>query len=67
MASVTKRLQNIEGRSPGREDTIANIDTTIIEKAKCKKQLTLNFQEIQETMGRSNLRIIGKRVKISKL
>jgi hypothetical protein len=35
------------------------MDTTIKENAKCKKILTQNFQEIQDTMRRLNLRIIG--------
>ena len=33
--------------------------TTIKENAKCKKILTQNIQEIQNTMRRQNLRIIG--------
>jgi hypothetical protein len=41
------------------EDTIENIDTTVRENAKCKKLLTQNIQEIQDTMRRPNLRIIG--------
>ena len=39
--------------------TIGNIDTTVKENAKCKKVLTQNIQEIQDTMRRPNLRIIG--------
>ena len=39
--------------------TIGNIDTTVKENAKCKKLLTQNIQEIQGTMRRPNLRIIG--------
>jgi hypothetical protein len=35
------------------------MDTTIKENAKCKITLTQNIQEIQDTMRRSNLRIIG--------
>jgi hypothetical protein len=35
------------------------MDTTIKENAKCKKILTQNIQEIQETMRRTNLGIIG--------
>jgi hypothetical protein len=35
------------------------MDTTIKENAKCKKILTQNIQEIQDTMKRPNLRIIG--------
>ena len=40
------------------EDSIENIGTTIKENAKCKKILTQNTQEIQETVRRPNLQII---------
>ena len=43
----------------GAEDIIENIDTTVKENAKCKKFLSQYIQEIQKTMRRSNLRIIG--------
>jgi hypothetical protein len=33
--------------------------TTIKENAKCKKVLTQNIQEIQNTMRRPNLQMIG--------
>jgi hypothetical protein len=39
--------------------TIENNDTTVKENAKSKKLLTQNIQEIQDTMSRPNLRIIG--------
>ena len=58
-ASITNRIQEIEERISGTEDTIENIDTTVKENAKCKKILTQNIQEIQDTMRRPNLRIIG--------
>ena len=58
-ASITNRIQEIEERISGTEDTIENIDTTVKENAKCKKLLTQNIQEIQDTMRRPNLRIIG--------
>jgi hypothetical protein len=32
------------------EDTIENTDTTVNENGKCKKVLTQNIQEIQDTM-----------------
>ena len=35
------------------------MDTTIKENAKCKKILTQNIQEIQDTIRRPNLRIIA--------
>ena len=49
----------MEKRISGAEDSIENMDTTIKENAKCKKILTQNIQEIQDTMRRPNLRIIG--------
>ena len=49
----------MEERISGAEDTIENMDTTIKENVKCKKILTQNIQEIQDTMRRPNLRIIG--------
>jgi hypothetical protein len=49
----------MEERISGAEDSIENRGTTIKENAKCKKILTLNIQEIQDTMRRPNLRIIG--------
>jgi phosphoribosyl-dephospho-CoA transferase len=42
----------------GAEDTIENIDTAVKENAKCKKVLTQNIQDIQETMRKPNLRVI---------
>jgi uncharacterized coiled-coil protein SlyX len=58
-ASITKRIQEIEKRISGVEDTIENIDTAVKENAKSKKLLTQNIQEIQDTMRRPNLRRIG--------
>jgi hypothetical protein len=49
----------MEERISGAEDSIENICTTIKENAKCKKILTQNIQEIQDTIRRPNLRIIG--------
>jgi hypothetical protein len=46
-------------RISGAQDSIGNVDTTIKENAKCKKILTQNIQEIQDTMRGTNLRIIG--------
>jgi hypothetical protein len=58
-ARITKRQQEIEKRISGIEDTTENIDTTIKENVKCRKILTQNIQEIQDTTRRPNLRIIG--------
>jgi hypothetical protein len=46
-------------RISGAEDNIENIDLTVKENAKCKKLLTQNIQEIQDSIRRPNLRIIG--------
>jgi hypothetical protein len=48
-ASITNRIQEIEERFSVAEDFIENIDTTVKENAKCKKVLTQNVQEIQDT------------------
>jgi chromosome segregation ATPase len=56
---ITNTIQGIEERISGAEDTIENIDTTLKENAQSKKLLTQNTQEIQDTMGRPDLRIIS--------
>jgi hypothetical protein len=53
-ASITVRIQ--EERISGAEDTIEIIDTTVKENAKSKRILT---QNIQDTIRRRHLRIIG--------
>ena len=59
-ASITKRIQEIEERILGAEDTIENKDTRVKGNVKCKKLLTQNIQQIQDTMRRPNLRIISR-------
>jgi hypothetical protein len=49
----------MQERIPSAEDSIENMDTTIKENAKSKKIQTQNIQEIQDTMRRPNLQIIG--------
>jgi hypothetical protein len=49
----------MEDRISDAEKSIENMDTTIKENAKCKKILTQNIQEFQDTMRRPNLQIIG--------
>ena len=49
----------MEERISGAKDNIENIDKTVREDAITKKLLTQNVQEIQDTMRRPNLRIIG--------
>jgi len=56
--SSTNRIQKIEERLLGAEDSIEIIDTTVKDNVKQKKLLAQNIQEIQDTMKRSNLRII---------
>ena len=58
-ASITNRIQEMEERISGIEDTIENIDTAVKENTKSKKHLTQNIQEIHKTMKRLNLRIIA--------
>jgi chromosome segregation ATPase len=56
-ASITNRIQEIEERISGAEDTIESIDTTVQENVKSKKLLAQNTQEIQDKVRRPNLRI----------
>jgi chromosome segregation ATPase len=49
LGSISNRIQEIEERISGAEDSIENMDSTIKENAKCKKILTKKIQEIQET------------------
>jgi chromosome segregation ATPase len=58
-ASISNRIQEMEERISGAKGSIENIGTTIRENAKCKKILTQNIQEIQDTMRRPNQWIIG--------
>jgi phage shock protein A len=58
-ASIRNRIQEMEERISGTEVSIGNMHTTIKENAKCKKILTQNIQEIQDTMRRPNLILIG--------
>ena len=51
--------QKPQERISGAEDSIENISTTIKDNTKRKKILTQNIQEIQDTMRRTNLLIIG--------
>jgi chromosome segregation ATPase len=48
--SIRSRIQEMKERISGAEDSIGNMDTTIKENANCKKNLTQNIQEIQDTM-----------------
>jgi chromosome segregation ATPase len=58
-ASIRNRIEEMEEEISGGEDSIENISTTIKENGKYKKILTQNIQEIQDTMRKPNLRIIG--------
>jgi hypothetical protein len=58
-ANITNRIHEIEERISGAEDTIENIDITVKENGKSKNVIIQNIQEIQDTMRKPNLRIIG--------
>jgi chromosome segregation ATPase len=58
-ASISNRIQEMEERISGGEDSIENFGTTIKENGKCRKILTQNIQEIQDTMRKPNVQIIG--------
>ena len=58
--SISNRIQEIEERNSGVKDTIEEIDTTVNENSKHENILTHNIQEIQDTMKRQNLGIIGR-------
>jgi hypothetical protein len=58
-ASISNRIQEMEERISGAEDSIENIGTTIKDNTKHKKILAQNTQEIQDTMRRPKLQIIG--------
>ena len=58
-ANITNRIQEMEERILGAEDTIENMDTTVKENAKCKKLLSQNIQKIWNSLRRTNLRIVG--------
>jgi len=57
--SLTNRMQEIEERNSGAEDSIKIIETTVKDNVKWERLLAQNIQQIQDTMRRSNLRIIG--------
>ncbi|ERE63703.1 Transposase, L1 containing protein [Cricetulus griseus] len=59
-ASITNRIQEMEERIPGVEDTVAEIDSSTKESLKSNKSLSQNVQELWDTVKRPNLRIIGE-------
>jgi hypothetical protein len=58
-ASINNRIQEMEDRILGAEDSIENMETTVKENAHCKSILTQKIQKIQDTKRRPNLKIIG--------
>jgi len=56
---ITNRIQEVEEWVSGIEDTIEDIDTKFRDITNYEKFLTQNICEIQDTMKRPNLRIIG--------
>ena len=59
--NISNRIQQMEERISGAKDSIKTQtqQSKEMRNAKCKKILTQNIQEIQDTMRRPNLRIIG--------
>jgi wobble nucleotide-excising tRNase len=57
--SISNRIQEMEERISGAEDSIEKISKTIKDNIKHKKILTQNIQEIQDTMRGPNVQIIG--------
>ena len=58
-ASIINRIQEMKERISGAKDSIENISTTTKENPQYKKIIIQNIQEIQDTMRRPNLWIIG--------
>ena len=58
-SSITNRIEEMEERISGVEDTTEDIDTIVKENTKCKNLLTQISQGVQDTMKRPNLRVIG--------
>ncbi|MGU7598330.1 hypothetical protein, partial [Enterococcus faecalis] len=58
-ASITNRIQEMEERISGVEDTLAEIGSSTKENLKSNKSLTKNIQEMWDTMKKPNLSIIG--------
>jgi hypothetical protein len=56
--SISNKIQEMEEKISGAEDSIDYMDTAFKENAKCKKILTQNIQEIQDTLRTPNLRIV---------
>jgi hypothetical protein len=50
--SINNRIQEMEERISGAEDSIENMDTIMKENTKCKKVLIQDIQEIQDKMKR---------------
>jgi hypothetical protein len=59
MGKHRNRIQWMEERISGAEDSIENMETKIKENVKSKKILTQNIQETQDTMRRPKVSIIG--------
>ena len=49
-ARITNKIQEIEERISGVEDSIEDIDTMVKENTKHRKFLTQNIQEIKDTI-----------------
>jgi anaerobic glycerol-3-phosphate dehydrogenase len=56
---ISNRIQEMEAKISGAEESTEHMDTTIKGNAKCEKILAQNIQEIQGTMRKQNMGIIG--------
>ena len=59
-ATLTNRIQEMEERISGVEDTIEEMDTSVKGNVKYRRILAHNIQEIWNTMKILNLSIIGR-------
>jgi peptidoglycan hydrolase CwlO-like protein len=55
----TNKIQEIEEKISGIENTIEDTDTLVKDNTKHYKVLTQNIQKIHDTVKRLNLRLVG--------
>lgn len=60
-ASITNRIQELEKRMSGSEDTIEEEIVSVKENGRAKRFLTLSIQEIWDTMEKSKFKNNSKR------
>ena len=55
----TKRIQEMEEKIQGVQDTIKEVDVLVKDNVKYKNLLAQNIQELWDTMKRQSLKLIG--------